>query len=276
MKSGDNSSTAAPPQSRSSYASSVTRIAVAQICGAAGYAAAESSAIAVLTDIAALYLNAIGKSAASSANSSGRTDSNLLDVAAALEELGSVQGFPGASDPPSSSKSTLLNSAVIGGLQKFVNYTEETPFARPLPRNVLHRRKTKLPLKRGAGEYDSEKLRHVPKWLPSMPEIERDAKGEEKLGFGRRIESESENQEGKGKNSPERGGKGNELPWNRRRIRFKVRKRGESIRECSHGVGRGAMGKRVSWANLNLNLSGKSLISTKKFELDRPNSMVML
>ncbi|CAH9097716.1 unnamed protein product [Cuscuta europaea] len=282
----DSSSTAAQPRSESNYASSISKIAVAQICESAGYAAAEASALAVLTDIAGLYLKAIAKSAASSANSKGRTESNLLDVTAALEELGSVQGFAGAS---STARNTVLNSPVIRELERFVMYTEETPFAQPLPpRKALSGRKTKQP-KRGVllREYNEGRFRHVPRWLPSMPEIEKDVKGEEKLGFGPRIESESERQS-ENNNTVKQREKGNGLlATNRTKVGFKLSARRKSPCTKSGGVCRGGIGKRVSCENhrddarkrkkTNESLEMSiSLINSKKIKLGHLNLRHML
>ncbi|CAH9121813.1 unnamed protein product [Cuscuta epithymum] len=276
-----SSSTAAQPQSESNYASSISKIAVAQICESAGYAAAEASALAVLTDIAGLYLKAIAKSAASSANSRGRTESNLLDVTAALEELGSVQGFAGAS---STARNSVLNSPMIRELEKFVEYTEETPFAQPLPpRKAMSGRKTKQPkrgnlLLRDSREYNEGRFKHVPRWLPSMPEIEKDGKGDEKLGFGPRIESESERQP-ENNNAGKQREKGNGLlATNRTRVRFKLSTRRKSPCTKNGGVCRGGIGKRVSCENhrddarnrKKTNESfekSKSLINSKKIKL---------
>ncbi|CAH9077152.1 unnamed protein product [Cuscuta epithymum] len=284
-----SSSTAAQPQSESNYASSISKIAVAQICESAGYAAAEASALAVLTDIAGLYLKAIAKSAASSANSRGRTESNLLDVTAALEELGSVQGFAGAS---STARNSVLNSPVIRELEKFVEYTDETPFALPLPpRKAMSGRKTKQPkrgnLLRDSHEYNEGRFKHVPRWLPSMPEIEKDGKGEEKLGFGPGIESESERQS-ENKNTGKQREKGNRLlATNRTKVRFKLSVRRKFPCTKSGGVCRGGIGKRVScenqrddsWKRKKTNESfekSKSLINSKKIKLGHHNLRHML
>ncbi|KAA8537138.1 hypothetical protein F0562_029636 [Nyssa sinensis] len=104
----------------------ITRIAVAQICQSVGFKASQNSALETLTDIAAGYLQALAKSAAASATSSGRTQSNLFDIVFALEDLYSAQGFRGASNV----NQPLLASSTLVDIMKFVKYTDEIPFAK--------------------------------------------------------------------------------------------------------------------------------------------------
>ncbi|XP_057794897.1 transcription initiation factor TFIID subunit 8-like [Salvia miltiorrhiza] len=80
------------------------------ICQSICYKGAERSALESLTDIATRYLKAVAKLSAESANSSGRTESNLFDIVAAIEDLTSVQGFDGVRRVRSQS---LWRSAVI-------------------------------------------------------------------------------------------------------------------------------------------------------------------
>nr|GLL49087.1 transcription initiation factor TFIID subunit 8 [Ipomoea trifida] len=291
MKSRDHSSAEAPPQS--DYAAALTRVAVAQICGTVGYGAAEASALAVLTDVAGLYLRAIAKSAVSSANSGGRTEANLVDVIASLEELNSVQGFEGASRPTSDA----LSSSLITELERFVNYTEETPFAKPLPRNTFFRRKVKLP-RRGLDQYKEGRFRHVPKWLPSMPEIEKEEKEEAKWGFGNGMKEERESEsdrEGRNKSNKrverEGKGKGKNLPVKRIRVKFKLlqkKGRNEGIEQSSTGVCRGGIGKRVSCENhgddgkkeknkkRKSSKMAKAMIISNNLRLSRPSDSMIL
>lgn len=289
MKSRDHSSAEATPQS--DYASAVIRVAVAQICGKVGYGAAEASALAVLTDVAGLYLRAIAKTAASSANFHGRTEANLLDVITSLEELNSVQGFEGASIPTSSA----LSSSLITELERFVDDTKgtpyETPFAKPLPRNTLFRKKVKLP-KRGVDQYNEGRFRHVPKWLPSMPEIEKEEKREEKWGFGVAMKEETESECEKGKNNRvEIEGKAKNLPAKRMRVKFKLLKkkgRNEGIEQSPRsaaGVCRGGIGKRISCENhgddgrkekKKSSKTAKSMINPNNLRLSRPSDSIIL
>ncbi|CAA6653927.1 unnamed protein product [Spirodela intermedia] len=140
---------AAPP-----LPAAVARIAVAQICHSVGYDAADTSALRVLSDVAARYVLAVGRAAASASNSRGCTNANLLDVVVALEEVSLSRGFPAPPGP---------------GLMDFVASVDEIPFARPIRRW------------RGGGAPPEASLTfaqlrleppstHVPRWLPRFPD----------------------------------------------------------------------------------------------------------
>lgn len=186
---------AALPESE--YSFTLARVAVAQICQSTGFKGSQKSALDALTDIATRYLREIAKLGATSANSKGRTQSNLVDVVVALEDLASVQGFQGSSTVRSdlddvivaledlapaqgfrgSSKTiirsqSLYTSAVIKDLMKFVMYADEIPFARPLP--PRGRRFVKNCGNENSSsrlQYDEGGLRHVPRWLPAVPVV---------------------------------------------------------------------------------------------------------
>ncbi|XP_057511687.1 transcription initiation factor TFIID subunit 8 [Actinidia eriantha] len=150
--------------SPSEFALAVTRIAVAQICQSVGFREAQRSALEALTDVAARHLRAAAKSAAASANSSGRTQSNLYDVVCSLEALASVQGFSGASNVDQ----TLLASSTLTDLAKFVKHTDEIPFAKPILRRSP-------PQKSVASQPNSASIvgfSHIPRWLPPIPDME--------------------------------------------------------------------------------------------------------
>ncbi|CAA7388362.1 unnamed protein product [Spirodela intermedia] len=153
---------AAPP-----LPAAVARIAVAQICHSVGYDAADTSALRVLSDVAARYVLAVGRAAASASNSRGCTNANLLDVVVALEEVSLSRGFPGAARPGA----RLLRSSAgpLKGLMDFVASVDEIPFARPIRRW------------RGGGAPPEASLTfaqlrleppstHVPRWLPRFPD----------------------------------------------------------------------------------------------------------
>ncbi|KAI3466921.1 hypothetical protein Pfo_023584 [Paulownia fortunei] len=164
------------PTTESEFSFTLARVAVAQICQSMGFKGAQNTALEALTDIATRYLKSIAKLAAASANSNGRTQSNLPDIIVALEDLASVQGFPGSSSTRSRS---LYTSAVIKDLMKFVAYTDEIPFARPLPPRGIFLKY------RGDGDNsrlycDGGSLRHVPRWLPAVPVVADKEKGEER------------------------------------------------------------------------------------------------
>lgn len=158
---------AAAPPPPPPLPTAVARIAVAQICHAVGYDAADTSSLRILADVAARYVLAVGRAAASAANARGCTDANLLDVVVALEEVSLPRGFPGAARPGA----PLLRSSAgpLKGLMDFVASVDEIPFARPIRR-----------WREGGPPLDASltfaQLRqeppspHVPRWLPSFPE----------------------------------------------------------------------------------------------------------
>ncbi|KZV42509.1 hypothetical protein F511_38534 [Dorcoceras hygrometricum] len=151
-------------ESRFSYV--LLRVAVAQICQSMGFKGAQDSALEIITDIAARYLKTMAKAASTSANARGRTQSNLHDVILALEQLASVQGFPGASDFGSHS---LYASAAVKDLMNFVKYRDEIPFAQPLPPRRTFSSQTRQ--SDGRRHCDRENMRHVPSWLSAFPSV---------------------------------------------------------------------------------------------------------
>ncbi|XP_073049314.1 transcription initiation factor TFIID subunit 8 [Primulina eburnea] len=156
-----------PSASESGFSYGLLRVAVAQICQSMGFRGAQHTALEVITDIAARYLKTIAKTATTSANTRGRTQSNLRDIIVALEDLISVQGFPGASRVGPQS---LHASAAIKDLMDFVKYTDEIPFAQPLPPRENFNGQGKLREQSdGRWHRDKENTRHVPSWLPALP-----------------------------------------------------------------------------------------------------------
>ncbi|KAH6781625.1 hypothetical protein C2S51_006918 [Perilla frutescens var. frutescens] len=158
------SSAAATPE----FSFTLGRVAVAQICQSIGYNGAQRPALEALTDIVTRYLKAVAKLSTESANSNGRTQSNLSDIIAALEDLASVQGFEGSWRVRSRS---LWRSAVIKDLMKLVKYMEQIPFAQPLPppRRKCSERVGVLKNRDNSGWYNNEgSLKHVPQWLPAV------------------------------------------------------------------------------------------------------------
>ncbi|KAL0407577.1 UNVERIFIED_CONTAM: Transcription initiation factor TFIID subunit [Sesamum latifolium] len=169
------------PISESEFSFTIARVAVAQICQSVGFKGAQNSALEALTDITTRYLEAIAKLGAASSNSNRRTQSNLPDIIVALEDLASVQGFPGSSDIRSHS---LWTSAVIKDLMKLVKYRDEIPFAQPLPakNRFFQGAKRKLLKHRGDNQRwycNGGSCRHVPSWLPPVPVVEEKDKGAE-------------------------------------------------------------------------------------------------
>ncbi|KAK9989247.1 hypothetical protein SO802_029486 [Lithocarpus litseifolius] len=142
------------PQNPSEFSFAIARIAVSQICQSVGYKATQLSALNALTVVATKYLEAIAKSASSLANTSNRTQSNLLDLTLALHHLVTLH------------TSTLFSISSSGGiirdLADFVSFNDEIPFAKPIPRPQI----TSIP----SWAASSSSFSHVPKWLPRFPD----------------------------------------------------------------------------------------------------------
>lgn len=236
-------------ESTSEFSLSIVRIAVAQICQSVGYNAARTSALDTLSNIATCYLKAVAKSAADSANSCGRTHSNSFDVVVAFEELiGSVEGFSGASSW-SKLQSSITSSSLLKDIGKFVLYSDEIPFAQPLPRKIFTRH-PRIHRKEKASYNYKINLWHVPRWLPEMPAIEemKDAEIEKSLGWDFRVQNTvgegKRNEGGKG----EGDGKGlHYLPKKRWKVRFQMGLKGNTGGGVLSRVG---IGKRVLCHNL--------------------------
>lgn len=218
----DGQSAASPPES--SFAWSLTRTAVSQTCESVGYKRAQTSALQVLTDVATLYLKSVAKTAAASANRHGRTESNLIDIVFALEELAAVQGFSGAS-----SVLGARGSGVVRDLMKFVKYSDEIPFAQALPLGGMFCKGAVRFSKCGERREDcvvkySDRLSYVPNWLPVLPVVENVV--EERK---REVKWECLGEKGVENVSEEtrKGGEiGSVLPEKRERVRFRI---GEKI-----------------------------------------------
>lgn len=75
------------------------------------------------------YISHVGKLSVFYSNMSGRTNCNVFDVIHALEEIPSVQGFAGQSDPNHS----LSSSGVVVDLYRF-GTEREVPFAGSITR----------------------------------------------------------------------------------------------------------------------------------------------
>ncbi|KAJ0989890.1 hypothetical protein J5N97_008246 [Dioscorea zingiberensis] len=149
--------------SPSSFASRAITVAVAQICLSVGCDGARASALRAFADITGRYIQALARSAAGAANSRGRTDSNLLDITHAIEDLSFNRGFRGASDP----KRPLLKSTVLKEIAAFVRSVDEVPFARPMRRNEGERVRVSKSFSQAGKEPPSP---HVPRWLPCFPD----------------------------------------------------------------------------------------------------------
>eukprot|EP00250_Pteridium_aquilinum_P017974 c23876_g1_i2 orf=124-1401(+) len=138
----------------------VAKTAVAQICEAAGFHSVQFSALETLADIAIRYLCDTGKTSQFYANLAGRTQSNALDVLSAVEDvngrgLADVQGCIASSDTPSE-------------LKRFVDYSEEIPFCKPVPHFPIRKKQALTPSFSQLGEKPPNG--HIPPWLPAFPD----------------------------------------------------------------------------------------------------------
>ncbi|XP_057972157.1 transcription initiation factor TFIID subunit 8 [Malania oleifera] len=242
--------------SPSEFAAAITRVAVAQICRAAGFSASQFSALQTLTRIAALYLQALAGSAASRATTCGRTQTNLFDVVHAFEFLDSVRGFPGASD----ADQLLLSSKTLKSIIRFVNSVEKIPFAKPIPRRddfrTTYSTSTSISPSQNWNklEINSRRLQsHIPNWLPAFPDPKN------KIAEKERCDYEVSCTPCSAEKSPRKvsirvlDDEKRELPAKRARVRFKMGVGGAAGMgvgvggsvDRRNGVCRG--GKRVSW-----------------------------
>uniref|UniRef100_A0A7N0T6Z0 Bromodomain associated domain-containing protein n=1 Tax=Kalanchoe fedtschenkoi TaxID=63787 RepID=A0A7N0T6Z0_KALFE len=156
-------------QPQPDFSLALTRIAVAQICQSTGFASAEPSALRALTTVASLYLRALAGLAASRANRSSRTLTNLYDVVAALEDLHSVQGFPGQSHV----SVPLLRSGLLVQIMDFVDRVDEVPFAQAIRRSKSLNLVGNPSICSSSDFEDQESVvsrrAHIPMWLPPLP-----------------------------------------------------------------------------------------------------------
>ncbi|ERN07558.1 hypothetical protein AMTRI_Chr10g1710 [Amborella trichopoda] len=151
-------------QEEDEFGRAVTRVSVAQICESAGYHTFQRSALEALADIALRYLRDLGRSARFHANLAGRTACNVFDVIQALEDLGSSQGFAGASDV----NHPLAASGALKDIIRYTNIAEEIPFARAVPRFPIPKTRKPTPSFLQLGETPPHK--HIPSWLPAFPD----------------------------------------------------------------------------------------------------------
>ncbi|KAI4338723.1 hypothetical protein MLD38_023747 [Melastoma candidum] len=154
------------------FSFSTTRIAISQICKSTGFKSAQLSSLDILTEVAVRYLSSIAKFVGSSANASGRTESNIFDILHGLEDVHLGLGFMGASCIPKD-ETPLQTSGIIRQLIEFVNDSCEIPFAKPLPRVdgpsglplIEHNDDITLSLP------SIDVTCHLPGWLPAFPNV---------------------------------------------------------------------------------------------------------
>lgn len=155
----------------SEFSFAKAKIAVAQICQSVGYKRSEYDALETLTDVSVRYIQAIARSAASFANASNRTNSNLFDLINGIHDLCSVKGFPGGS---AMHKSNLLGSKALKEIMNSVNLSKAAPSTKPIPlKNTSGSQNPKLTIDSGTSICRFEKAKiqylHIPSWLPDFP-----------------------------------------------------------------------------------------------------------
>lgn len=147
------------------FAHAIARVAVSQILEGIGFQNTHQSALDTLSDVAVRYIQDLGKYANLCAHSAGRSHCKLFDVIESLEDLGSSQGFSGASDV----NHCALSSGVLKDIIRFVDETEEIPFARSIPRFPAVKEHKLNATFVQTGENPPE---HVPAWLQPFPDPE--------------------------------------------------------------------------------------------------------
>ncbi|CAL5419893.1 unnamed protein product [Camellia sinensis] len=160
----ENGSHALKRANADEFGRAVSRIAVAQICESVGFQSFNESALEVLTDIVARYLCDLGKTASFYANLAGRTECNVFDVIQGLGDLGSVNGFSGASEV----SYCLTVSGTVREIVEYGESAEEIPFAQPIPHFPIMRNRSMTPSFMQMGEIPT--FKHIPSWLPAFPD----------------------------------------------------------------------------------------------------------
>lgn len=146
------------------FAQAIARNVVAQVCESLGFQSFHQSALDNLADVAVRYIREIGKTASSYANLANRTQCNVFDVIQGLEDLGSVQGFSGASDV----RHSLSGSGVVKDIIRYVSRADEIPFAHSIPVFPVVKERT---LDRSFAQAEENPPdEHIPSWLPKFPD----------------------------------------------------------------------------------------------------------
>ncbi|GFY86955.1 bromodomain transcription factor [Actinidia rufa] len=120
------------------FAQSIAKIAVAQVCESVGFQIFQQSALNTLSDVAVRYIR--------------------------LEDLGSSQGFSGASDI----NHCLVGSGTVGEIIQYVGHVEEIPFAYSIPGFPVIKDRKLAPSFAQVGETSPDD--HIPSWLPVFPD----------------------------------------------------------------------------------------------------------
>lgn len=146
------------------FAQAIAKIAVAQVCESVGFQSFQQSALNTLSDVVVRYIREIGKTANNYSNLAGRTESNVFDIIQGLEDLGSSQGFSGASDI----NRCLAGSGVVQEITQYVGESEEIPFAYSIPEFPVIKDRIPNPSFGQVGETFPDD--HIPPWLPAFPD----------------------------------------------------------------------------------------------------------
>ncbi|KAL3640202.1 hypothetical protein CASFOL_015170 [Castilleja foliolosa] len=146
------------------FAQAIARIAAAQVCEGLGFQGFHQSALDTLADVGVKYIREIGRTASSCANLANRSECNMLDVIQGLEDLGSGQGFSGASDVDHA----FSESGVVKDIVRYVGKSDETPFAYLIPVFPVVKERVLNPSFVQLGENLPNE--HVPGWLPKFPD----------------------------------------------------------------------------------------------------------
>ncbi|XP_042496202.1 transcription initiation factor TFIID subunit 8-like [Macadamia integrifolia] len=146
------------------FGRAIAKIAVAQILENAGFQSFQQSALEALSDITIRYLRDLGKTAHFYSNLAGRAHCNVFDIIQGLEDLGTSQGFSGASDV----NRCLAGSGIVQDITQYVSLAEEIPFARPVPHFPVIRNRRPSPTFLQIEETPPGK--HIPSWLPAFPD----------------------------------------------------------------------------------------------------------
>ncbi|KAA8547906.1 hypothetical protein F0562_004335 [Nyssa sinensis] len=146
------------------FAQAIAKIAVAQVCESVGFQSFQQSALNTLSDVAVRYICHIGKTANLYANFSSRTECNLFDIIQGLEDLGSQQGFSGASDI----NRCLAVSGTVEEIIQYVGKAEEIPFAYLVPHFPIVKDRKTMSSFMQIGEMPPAE--HIPAWLPAFPD----------------------------------------------------------------------------------------------------------
>lgn len=146
------------------FGQALAKVAVAQVCESAGFQSFQKSALETLSDIVIRYICEVGKNACFYANLSGRTECNIFDIIQGLEDLGSSQGYLGASDINHS----LADSGIVKDITQYIEYSEEIPFVHSAPHFPVSKDRKPAPSFHQSGKEPAGQS--IPAWLPAFPD----------------------------------------------------------------------------------------------------------